>query len=386
MKIINYINTNFSIGKKLFYNKWEIDYSDCKNRVNLDMVKIYYLPLSIKLKHDFDLDEFEKVLNSSLESLPKWFKDKIKCEKDDHIPYVEYFDGFKKSLETFEFNLSYAKGMRDFLDGYFTIDKDIKFSDIADFLHNFSLHYEKVLPKDEKQLIAYYSNQIRAVIEERFNDDCVSFLDYEESPCALLAASYSSFIDLQCGFDLDNLFDIMETEYEGVECYAFENGYCLSYGDFENKNLINISNKDYLPKKIRFISNISFDVFKFSKAVLCNEALIKWIDAGICAFENYYVEKEDNEYYLVNDDEKIKLNNELRWCDIKGLNVLNYDDSKWQERMQNYKIAYKNRLNRTLKWLEDDIKECGGKDKINLKEQIINIKNKLKELENLIDF
>lgn len=386
MKIIDYINANFSIGKKLFYNKWEIDYSDCKNRADLDMVKIYYLPLSIKLKHDFDLDEFEKALNSSLENLPKWFKDKIKCEKDDHIPYVEYFDGFKKSLETFEFNLSYAKGMRDFLDGYFTIDKDIKFSDIADFLHNFSLHYEKVLPKDEKQLIAYYSNQIRAVIEERFNDDCVSFIDYEESPCALLAASYSSFIDLQCGFDLDNLFDIMETGYEGVECYAFENGYCLSYGDFENKNLINISNKDYLPKKIRFISNISFDVFKFSKAVLCNEALIKWIDAGICAFENYYVEKDNDEYYLVNDDEKIKLNNKLRWCDIKGLNVLNHDNSKWQERMQNYKIAYKNRLNRKLKWLEDDINEYSGKDKIDFKRQIIDTKNKLKKLENLIDF
>lgn len=58
MEIIDYINTNFSIGKKLFYNKWEIDYGDCKNRVDLDMVKIYYLPLSIKLKHDFDLDEF----------------------------------------------------------------------------------------------------------------------------------------------------------------------------------------------------------------------------------------------------------------------------------------------------------------------------------------
>lgn len=393
MKIIDYINTNFSIGKKLFYNKWEIDYSDCKNRADLDMVKIYYLPLSIKLKHDFDLDEFEKALNSSLENLPKWFKDKIKCEKDDHIPYIEYFDGFKKSLETFEFNLAYAKGMRDCLDGYFKIDKDVKFSDFADFLHNFSLHYEKVLLKDEKQLIAYYksSNQIRAVIKERLNDDCVSFIDYEESPCALLAASYSSFIDLQCGFDLDNLFDIMETGYEGVECYAFENGYSIDGDGFTNTNLINVSSKNYLPKKISFYNycykNVKkFDVFKFSKAVLCNEALIKWIDAGICAFENYYVEKDNDEYYLVNDDEKIKLNNKPRWCDIKGLKVLNHDDSKWQERMQNYKIAYKNRLNRMLKWLEDDIKECGSKDKINLKEQIINTKNKLKELENLIDF
>lgn len=144
-----------------------VDYSDCKNRANLDIVRICYLPLSIKLNHDFDLDEFEKALNSSLESLLKWFKDKIKCEKDDHIPYVEYFYEFKKTFETFEFNLAYAKGMRDCLDGYFKIDKDVKFSDIADFLHNFSLYYEKVLPKDEKQLIAYYknSNQIRAVIE-----------------------------------------------------------------------------------------------------------------------------------------------------------------------------------------------------------------------------
>lgn len=39
----------------------------------------------------------------------------------------------KKSFEIFEFNLSYAKGMRDCLDGYFKIDKDVKFSDFADF-------------------------------------------------------------------------------------------------------------------------------------------------------------------------------------------------------------------------------------------------------------
>lgn len=187
---------------------------------------------------------------------------------------------------------------------------------------------------------------------------------------------------------LDNLFDIMETGYEGVECYAFENGYSIDGDGFTNTNLINVSSKNYLPKKISFYNycykNVKkFDVFKFSKAVLYNEALVKWIDAGVCAFENYYVEKEDNEYYLVCDDKKIRLDDELRWCDIKGLNVLKHDNSEWQERVQNYKTAYKTRLNRKLKWLEDDINEYSGKDKIDFKRQIIDTKNKLKNLENL---
>lgn len=58
MKVIEYINQNFSIGKRLFYGKWELDYGDCKNRASLDKIELYYHPLSIKLEHDFDLDEF----------------------------------------------------------------------------------------------------------------------------------------------------------------------------------------------------------------------------------------------------------------------------------------------------------------------------------------
>lgn len=181
MNIIDYINANFSIGKRLFYGKWELDYGDCKNRASLNEIKLYYHPLSIRLEYDFDLDIFGEALNLSIENLLDWFKAEIKCEKDDNLPYVEYFEGFKKSLETYEFNLSYASGMRDFLDGFFKIDKSVCFCDIADFLNNFSLHYEKVLPQNESKLIAYYenSNQIRAVIESRINNDCVNFVDYE---------------------------------------------------------------------------------------------------------------------------------------------------------------------------------------------------------------
>lgn len=175
----------------------------------------------------------------------------------------------------------------------------------------------------------------------------MSFLDYEESPCALVDAGCAN-LDWS---NLDNLFNIDISGYVGIEGYMFDDFEPFS-DDNQKPLLVSIKNEDYLPKRLRFYYECDgkkLNVFKFSKAVLCNEALIKWIDAGICAFENYYVEKDNDEYYLVNDDEKIKLNDELRWCDIKGLNVLNHDNSKWQERMQNYKIAYKNRLNRTLK-------------------------------------
>lgn len=389
MKIIDYINANFSIGKRLFYGKWELNYGDCKNRTSLNEINLYYHPLSIRLEQDFDLDIFGKALNLSLENLPDWFKSEIKCEKDDSLPYVEYFEGFKKSLETYEFNLSYASGMRDCLDGFFKIDKSVCFCDIADFLNNFSLHYEKVLPQNESKLIAYYenSNQIRAVIDGRINNDCVNFVDYKETPCALIAASYSNFVDLQCGFDLDNVFDIMETGYEGVEGYVFEDGYCLSYGKFKNKNLINISNREHLPKKITFYNydygeDRSLNVVKFSKAVLCNEPIIKWIEAGIRAFEEYLVQKTDNGYYLISDDEEIKLDDSLRWCDLKGLKVIDESDV-WSEREKNYQIAYKIILNRRIKYLEDKIKTPNSKDKASLQRQLIKTKDELKKFEDM---
>lgn len=96
MKFVDYIKANFSFRKEIFYGKWELRKRDCQNINNVNQVYLHYGPLSISVDKNLDLDEFEKALNSSLESLPKWFKDKIKCEKDDCIPYVEYFYEFKK--------------------------------------------------------------------------------------------------------------------------------------------------------------------------------------------------------------------------------------------------------------------------------------------------
>lgn len=387
MKIIDYINKNFSIGKRLFYGKWELNYGDCKNRANLNKVSFYYSPLSITLEHDFDLDEFGTVLNLSLENLPDWFKDKIKCKKDDNLPYVEYFDGFKKSLNDYNFNLAYASGMRDFLNGFFRIDKSVCFCDVADFLHNFGLHYEKVLPKNESKLIAYYenSNQIRAVIDGRLYDEYVNFIDYEESPCAMISYSYA-FSELECYLDLDNLFDISISGYSGVEGYAFGDDFDISEGEIENPNLINVSNRDYLPKKITFYNydygeERTLNIFKFSKAVLCNEPIIKWIEAGIRVFEEYLVEKIDDNYYLVSDDEKIKLDDSLRWCDLKGLKALD-ESYVWQERVKNYKTSGAIIKQKTLLKLEEKLKATKDIEKIKeIKRHINQIQSKLEGIE-----
>ncbi|WP_267525453.1 hypothetical protein [Campylobacter sp. MG1] len=91
------------------------------------------------------------------------------------------------------------------------------------------------------------------------------------------------------------------------------------------------------------------------------------------------MQKTDNGYYLVSDDEEIKLDDSLRWCDLKGLKAIDESDV-WSERERNYQISYKIRLNRRIKWLEDKIKTPNNKDKASLQRQLIKTKDELKKV------